>query len=122
MGRNAELGAHGERLAAAYLEQHGLTILDRNWRCRFGEIDIVARDGASLVVCEVKTRSTLAFGHPAEAVTPRKLRRMRHLAVQWLMAHDIHAPLVRLDVVCVVPALHGPASIEHIRAADHGAV
>ena len=67
------LGDYGERLACRYLAGRGFTILDRNWRCARGELDIVARDGDALVVCEVKTRSDEGFGAPFEAVTRRKL-------------------------------------------------
>ena len=68
------LGAYGERVAAAHLVAAGMTVLERNWRCPLGEIDIVARDGDVLVVCEVKTRSSTALGHPLEAVTARQGR------------------------------------------------
>ncbi|MBA3250945.1 MAG: YraN family protein, partial [Geodermatophilaceae bacterium] len=71
------LGRYGEQIAARHLQESGLTILDRNWRCSEGELDIVATDGAVLVVCEVKTRSTVAFGDPCEAVNWRKARRIR---------------------------------------------
>ena len=72
-----ELGFHGERIAAAYLSSSGLRLLDRNWRCREGELDIVARDGDALVFCEVKTRRGVGYGHPVEAVTHTKQRRLR---------------------------------------------
>lgn len=114
MRRQLALGAYGEQVAAAHLERAGMQILDRNWRCRHGEIDIVARDGGVLVVCEVKTRSSLAFGHPAEAVSPRKLRRLRHLVYRWLDEHEYFAPEVRIDVVSVVQRDSGPPVVQHI--------
>lgn len=115
MNRNAALGRQGEQMAFEYLVDQGLIVLDRNWRCRYGELDLVARDGSTLVVCEVKTRSSLAFGHPAEAISARKLRRLRHLAYCWLMDHEVHAPQVRIDIVCILPsALDGP-QIEHLK-------
>src|SRR5205085_1544696 len=80
----------------------GLRVLDRNWRCREGELDIVARDGDALVFCEVKTRRGTGFGHPVEAVTPTKQRRLRTLAQRWLAAHDEHAPDLRFDVVGIL--------------------
>lgn len=118
MSRNAALGRYGEDLAARYLQASGLTIIERNWRCRFGEIDIVAREGSTLVVCEVKTRSSLAFGHPAEAITARKLRRMRHLGVRWLDEHAVHVPAMRMDLVAILHTAGGPARIEHLRGVD----
>lgn len=115
MPTRTELGAWGESLAAHYLESRGLAILDRRWRCREGEIDIVARDGAALVVCEVKTRTSEAFGSPLAAVTPVKLRRLRRLARAWLQAHDAHAPEIRLDVVGILAAGGSRPVIEHLR-------
>jgi putative endonuclease len=112
-----ELGARGERIAAAYLTDAGLRLIDRNWRCRDGELDIVAREGRALVFCEVKTRRAVGYGHPAEAVTPAKQRRLRLLAQRWLAAHDEHAPDVRFDVVGVLVRRSGPAQVTHLRAA-----
>ncbi len=111
------LGARGERIAAAYLTDVGLRLLDRNWRCREGELDIVAREGAAIVFCEVKTRRGTGFGHPVEAVTPTKQRRLRILAQRWLTAHDEHAPDLRFDVVGVLVPTTGPALVTHLRAA-----
>jgi putative endonuclease len=111
------LGAHGERIAAAFLRDAGLRVLDRNWRCREGELDIVARDRDALVFCEVKTRRGTGFGHPVEAVTPAKQRRLRLLAQRWLAAHDEHAPDLRFDVVGVLVAPTGPARVVHLRGA-----
>jgi putative endonuclease len=113
----SELGVHGERIAAAYLSSAGLRLLDRNWRCRDGELDIVARDGDALVFCEVKTRRGLGFGDPVEAVTYVKQRRLRTLAQRWLAAHDEHAPELRFDVVGVLVRPSRPALVTHLRAA-----
>jgi putative endonuclease len=112
-----DLGGRGERIAAAYLTDQGLRVLDRNWRCRDGELDIVAREGRALVFCEVKTRTATGFGLPVEAVTPAKQRRLRVLAQRWLAAHDEHAPDVRFDVVGVLVPSSGPARVTHLRAA-----
>jgi putative endonuclease len=112
-----ELGAHGERVAAAYLTDTGLRVLDRNWRCREGELDIVAREGEALVFCEVKTRRGVGYGHPVEAVTVPKQRRLRTLAQRWLAAHDEHAPDLRFDVVGVLVRPDRPALVTHLRAA-----
>jgi putative endonuclease len=112
-----ELGSHGERIALAYLVDAGLRVLDRNWRCREGELDIVAREGDALVFCEVKTRRGTGYGHPVEAVTVAKQRRLRTLAQRWLAAHDQHAPELRFDVVGVLVRPSRPAVVTHLRAA-----
>jgi putative endonuclease len=109
------VGQYGERVAASFLTDAGMTILDRNWRCQWGEIDIVALDRDTVVICEVKTRRGLGYGTPAEAVTAHKLSRLRRLAVEWLRAHETHAEHVRIDVIGVVPGRGKPA-IEHLQA------
>jgi putative endonuclease len=113
----SDLGAHGEQVAAAYLTDAGLRLLDRNWRCREGELDIVAREGDALVFCEVKTRRGTGFGHPVEAVTAVKQRRLRLLAQRWLAAHHEHASDVRFDVVGVLVRPSRPALVTHLRGA-----
>ena len=113
----AALGAYGERVAVRALTDAGLHVLDRNWRCRDGELDLVARDGDALVFCEVKTRTGIGFGYPAEAVTPAKRRRLRLLARAWLAAHDQHAPDLRFDVVGVLVPAAGRPSVRHLRNA-----
>jgi putative endonuclease len=98
-----ELGQTGEDLAVAWYRGHGYEVLDRNWRCSLGEIDVVARRGGVLVVVEVKTRRTDAFGAPALAVTPVKQRRIRRLAACWFAERRIGQRVeVRFDVVSVV--------------------
>lgn len=109
------VGHYGERVAAARLVEVGMRIIERNWRCAAGEIDIVAADGSTLVICEVKTRSSAAFGTPAEAVTWAKQRRLRELAVLWLAEHPGHWQEIRFDVVAVLRNRQGAASIEHLR-------
>lgn len=112
---NRALGEYGERLAARFLVDQGMTIIDRNWRCTQGEIDIVALDGDCLVVCEVKTRRTTAFGDPVEAVTLRKAARLRRLACAWLGDHDAHPAGVRIDVVGILRQADGPALVSHLK-------
>jgi putative endonuclease len=112
-----DLGSRGEFIAATYLTDAGLRVLDRNWRCREGELDIVAREATAIVFCEVKTRRATGFGHPVEAVTPAKQRRLRLLAHRWLDAHDEHAPDLRFDVVGVLVRPTGPALLTHLRGA-----
>lgn len=108
------LGRRGEDLAAEHLTRAGLVVLDRNWRCRSGELDIVATDGATLVVVEVKTRSGTGFGTPAESVTPRKLGRVRRLAQLWLAEHRVGWVQVRFDVVAVLARPGCPPEVEHL--------
>ncbi len=108
------VGRYGENVAAAHLSAAGWQLLDRNWRGTGGELDIVALDGDVLVVVEVKTRSGDGFGHPAEAVTVRKLARLRRLAGQWLSSHELRPGSVRIDVVAVRTARAGAARVEHL--------
>jgi putative endonuclease len=109
------LGRRGERLAEEFLSGSGLVILDRNWRCPQGEIDLVARDGEELVFVEVKTRTSTAFGHPLEAITALKLARLRRLAAAWCSEHETRARGIRLDAVAVLAPPCGEPVIEHLR-------
>jgi len=116
------VGAYGERVAARTLSEAGMQVLDRNWRCATGELDIIARDGDTIVFCEVKTRRGERFGAPVEAVGHAKVRRLRALATMWLAAHpDSRGPDgnggIRFDVVSVWPRRAGPAEVEHLRGA-----
>lgn len=111
------VGKYGEEVAARHLTDAGLEIVDRNWRCSDGEIDIIARDGDVLVICEVKTRSSVLFGLPAEAITGRKRDRMRRLAYRWLKENPLRPVEVRFDVVSVIRNDRGAATVEHLRAA-----
>ena len=123
------VGRFGEQLAARTLSETGLRILARNWRCDQGELDIVAQEGATIVFVEVKTRSTTAFGTPAEAVTPVKAARIHRLALRWLDEHRGAAGWapIRFDVVSIVRrggdgrgvdgrGADGPV-VEHLRGA-----
>src|SRR3954453_5749247 len=112
--RNA-LGLYGERLAARHLTEQGLVVLDRNWRCPSGEIDLVLRDRDVLVVCEVKTRASDACGSPHEAITPTKLDRLKQLSLLWAEAHDVRAAETRIDLVAVLRPRRGPSEIDHVR-------
>jgi putative endonuclease len=109
------LGRYGEALAARRLVDAGMVLLDRNWRCPAGEIDLVLRDGDTLVVCEVKTRRSLALGHPLEAVTPKKANRLRRLAAAWLAEHDVHPADVRIDMVGILSPAVGDTVVDHVR-------
>jgi putative endonuclease len=111
------VGAYGERLAERHLLDRGLVVLERNWRCGDGEIDLILRDGPAIVFCEVKTRRTDTYGTPAEALTPTKIKRLRRLAARWLTERSARNQEVRFDVVAVLAQPKGPASVEHLRAA-----
>ena len=96
------LGSRGEDAAAAWSEANGYQVLARNWRCRQGELDLVARRGGTVVFCEVKTRTSAAFGAPVEAVTRTKQARLRVLAARWLEESTWAAGEIRFDVVSVL--------------------
>jgi putative endonuclease len=112
---NDSLGAYGERVAAQRLVEEGMVLIDRNWSCDLGEIDLVLRDGDVLVCCEVKTRTSTAFGHPLEAVSPAKAERLRRLAVRWVEEHEAQPGGIRIDAVGVLLAERGAAEVEHVR-------
>ena len=113
--QRTSLGAYGEAFAARHLTGQGMVLLDKNWRCDLGEIDLVLRDGRILIICEVKTRSSLAFGSPLEGVTEQKAARLRRLAARWLAEHAIRPDEVRIDLVGVLVPASGPAQLEHVR-------
>lgn len=141
MAKKDGVGRYGERVALRHVEARGWQVLDTNWRGKDGELDIVALDGDVLVVIEVKTRSSLGFGHPAEAVTPRKLARIKRLTGQWLTVFrerlaaarlqeeatpgspvpvlpDVRTRFgaVRIDVVAVTLQDQGRAVVEHLES------
>lgn len=109
------LGRYGEDVAARFLIAAGLVVLERNWRCPDGELDIIAREGDVLVACEVKTRRGEGFGSPLEAVTARKAARLRRLVGRWLAEHPVRPAEVRIDVVGVLRPPRGAARVEHVR-------
>jgi putative endonuclease len=115
-----QIGVRGEDLACVELQRRGLQILERNWRCPLGEIDIVAaetgRNGLTLVFCEVKCRSGLGFGHPLEAITFAKMRTLRQLAAIWMRQHHVKASTIRLDAIGVVLTPGNEPSVTHVRA------
>ncbi|MER5439974.1 YraN family protein [Streptomyces sp. NPDC002790] len=127
MNARGALGKYGEDLAARRLTEAGMTVLARNWRAgRSGEIDIVARDGDAIVVCEVKTRSghsagahsgeAGAFEHPMAAITPVKAARLRDLAERWVQEHGGAPPGgVRIDLIGVLLPERGAPCVEHVR-------
>lgn len=108
-------GNRGEDLAARYLEKQGLVLLSRNWRCREGELDIVATDGHLLIMCEVKTRTGTSFGTPAEAVDDAKANRIRRLSRRWRVAHGVGYCEERFDIVGVLWPPGETPQISHLR-------
>lgn len=107
----------GEDLAAACLRRKGYVILERNWRCKAGEIDVVARDGETLVFVEVKARTGRTAGPPEESITAAKRRRLVHLARRFLLEKDLHEIPCRFDVVAVEAEVGGDPVIRHHVAA-----
>jgi len=116
MDGHRALGTYGETLAARYLRERGLEVLERNWRCAEGEIDLVARDGDCLVVCEVKTRRGTGVGDPLEAVTHRKARRLRRLAAAYLRSRPEWCAEVRIDVIGVLAVPGRRPVLRHVVA------
>jgi putative endonuclease len=111
------VGQYGEDLAARYLSANGFVVLERNWRCKLGEIDIVAREGSTLVICEVKTRRGLNYGSPLESITYRKLTTLRKLAGHWLRSHELRPAAIRIDIIAILFDQNTPPSIDHVRGA-----
>ncbi|GAA2197649.1 YraN family protein [Sinomonas flava] len=108
------LGARGERLAEEYLRSLGAAILDRNWRCAEGELDIVAADAGTLVAVEVKARRSWDYGHPFEAVDPAKLARLVRLLGLWAREHGARGRQRRVDVVAVTGPAGEQSVLEHL--------
>jgi putative endonuclease len=118
MWSRAEIGALGEQLAVEHLTSLGLEVLDRNWRCRYGELDVIAADRPTrtVVFVEVKTRTSDRFGGVREAVTPDKVRRLRRLAGLWLAGNGGCWAAVRIDVVGVRIGRQPTPEITHLQA------
>lgn len=116
MARKDVLGRSGEQLAVDHLLGEGYEIVDRNWRCALGEIDIVARHGRTIVVVEVKTRSGTGYGHPLDAITPTKLARLRRLAAAWCAANGAIGAIerLRIDAIGVLAGREGVV-VDHVR-------
>ena len=115
MSEHNDVGREGEALAANFLQQKGYEIVDRNWRYGPKEIDIVARDGETMVFVEVKTRSTLAFELPQEAVTKKKMKNLVEAADAYMLQYNIELE-GRFDIVGVLNG-NPPKVIEHIEGA-----
>lgn len=115
--QNAGVGRRGEDLAAAFLEKSGFAIIERNFRCKGGEVDIVAREGKTLVFVEVKSRKTLTYGLPQLAVTPFKQRQISKAALTWLARNHKHDSPARFDVIAILLNNNYHHQIEHIKNA-----
>jgi putative endonuclease len=113
--RRMRLGAFGEAYAARHLTDLGMVLLDRNWRCAAGEIDLVLREARTLVVCEVKTRTSADFGSPLEAVSTAKAERLRCLAAAWVEQSGLRPADVRLDLVGVLLRGNAVVALDHVR-------
>ena len=114
MNSNQSVGKYGEDRAAEFLVRLGYEIIDRNWRGKSGEIDIIARDRNFLVFAEVKTRTRTGFGHPFEAITAKKIQTMRSLVSQWCHNRNLSSNEVRLDALSVL-IVRGRVTIEHLK-------
>ena len=113
ISRNRQIGAFGEATIAKYLETLGYDIIERNWRIKEGEIDLIACDSRALLhFIEVKTRSSLAFGDPLEAINRDKARRMQRLALAWLATHHHLGSDFSIDVAAVLLAADGSHTID----------
>lgn len=118
MAAKDAVGRHGETVVARSLEHDGWQVLARNWRTARGELDLVARDGNTLVAVEVKTRRGVDHGSPLEAVTPVKVARLRQLLAAWLAEQTESYPHLRIDVVGVTLPRAGAAQLEHVRGVE----
>lgn len=114
MNQKQLLGKYGEDLAANYLIDRGYKIIERNWRCSIGEIDLIAEDKAQIVFIEVKTRSSTDFGHPLEAITAKKVLRMQRLVCAWCADKNKVGSSVRLDAISVL-VRSGSVAVEHLK-------
>lgn len=110
---NVELGRRGEEAAARYLDRAGLEVLERNWTCPAGEADIIARDGCTVVFIEVKTRTGIDKGFPAEAVTPEKRARYEKIAAWYLSKYEYVDVPVRFDVIALIVLSEDRAFMKH---------
>jgi putative endonuclease len=117
MKGNLATGLYGEELAAAFLAVKGFRVIDRNYRCKGGEVDIVAMDGKTIVFVEVKTRRSHTFGIPQLAVTPFKQRQIMKAALTWLAHHRRQNSQARFDVIAITLRSDNEPVIEHIENA-----
>lgn len=116
-GHNRSVGERGEEIATGYLISRGFRLITRNWRCQYGELDLLMRDGDSIVAVEVKTRSGTGFGSALEAITARKAARLRRLLLEWASSTGNRGKVLRVDAVGITLRANGaPPHIDHLRA------
>ncbi len=115
MSKLQEIGASGEHYVAQYVEKHGGKILDRNWRIKEGEVDIVARENGVLLFIEVKTRTSEKFGHPLEAIDSKKALRLQRLALAWISLHGTWGSDYRIDCAAVLLGKGANVEIDYRR-------
>lgn len=113
LNRHQQLGMLGESMAVRYLEMRGYRLLARNWRHKFGELDIIALDGCTLVAVEVKTRRGTGYGHPLESITVQKVGRLKALVAIWAAGQDRHFSDLRVDAMGIVIRGRGDISFDH---------
>lgn len=117
--RRGQIGRLGEDVAAEYISGLGWQVLARNWRTRYGELDLIAADGRTLTIVEVKTRASRTFVDPVAAVTPQKLRTMRLVTRQWLAEQSEFWPVIRFDIVSIRLDIGDPEDLERATIAHH---
>jgi putative endonuclease len=115
---NNELGRIGEDVATVYLQDMGYEILDRNWRFKRVELDIVARKDSTLIFCEVKTRRSVSHGAPSDAITSTKLQHIRTAALHWLANNQSRHNGIRFDAISVIHCAGQPTTISHIKGIE----
>jgi putative endonuclease len=116
--KRGETGRLGEKLATDFLKKKGCRIVETNYRCRYGEIDIVARQGNCLVFVEVRTKTDLTFGTPEESISYAKMQHMTQSAEYYLQEHQVDQPNWRIDVIAIeLNADHRLRRIEQIENA-----
>lgn len=121
-GSRQQVGRRGEDLAAAELERQGLRVIARNWRCRTGEIDLIAVETVqgvrTVVFCEVKCRTGRGFGDPLESITYAKRHKLRKLAGEWLVVSGVRPDGIRIDAIGVVLEPRATPVLTHVRGID----
>lgn len=112
---NQTLGAKGEALAERYLVSRGFQLLEKNWRCRYGELDLIMRDGDHIVAVEVKTRGGSGYGSPLEAITAQKASRLQRLLLEWVRTSNYRKHKLRIDAVGIILRSGSAPSIDHLQ-------
>jgi len=118
MAKNRVLGRHGENIALNYFSGLGYKVLERNYKCRIGEVDIIAQKDSSLIFIEVKTRTSLRYGHPVESVSEHKIKKIKDVAGFFITNNNLYSNFdVRFDVVSIIINRDLGFKLEHIENA-----